>query len=749
MDQRVSEKSKKRIAILGGGIAGLSSAYYLKKNGFDVRVFEKQAYYGGLARSFEWHGFSCDFAAHRFFTTDEEVIHSVFRLNPMLRHIRRSKLFVKNDWVNDPINPLELMPLLAKRERISLVKELTRPPSSTEFAKSFRDFILARYGATMHEAFFKPSTEKLFRIPSDEISVLWAERKARLVNPFKKMDGRSRKYFAYFYYPLEGGYGSICDAYYKDICNEVLLNAEVTKILSENEHVSGIQYQHNGDTKLFECDQIVSTLPLTITGQLLGIDVPLNFQKVDAVYLLINRLEAGPYHWIYLIDDDICINRMVEFKQMSGFDTPPDTTVICAEVTLDEPNPERRVISDLVRTGYIKAEDVLDSKVIREEYSYPVYKVGYEKIVNKAFSQIHATKGIHILGRSAEFIHREVDDIIGESKKLVRKILSAQHGREFEMITEDETTETVAIVVLSYNNAPDTLECLSSLKKLDGGPYHTYLVDNGSTDDTLVKVRELFPEVEILDLGKNFGVPIGFNKGIIKALQDGFGYVFILNNDTVSDPAMIQELLKVAQTDHDCALVMPKVCYYPPKPGPLTRKDVWADGGYFRKFPPAILLKDNRRNVDFEKDRKIEYAPTCGLLIHRRAFENIGLFDEGFFFFYEDWDYSERLRKVGLNLWVAPKALLWHKVSKSTKKDMSFYWEQMGKSTARFLKRHYNRSGQIIQQNYLILRNFFLKPRDFKYLKSYLKGVKDGKNTVLEAFPDLSMVLHGHTEENE
>lgn len=745
----MQDKPKKKIAVLGAGIAGLSAAYYLKKNGFDVRVFEKEAYIGGLARSFEWHGFWCDFAAHRFFTNDESVLKSVFRLNPMLRHIRRSKLFLKNAWINDPINPLEILPLLPVKERISIVRELSRPARSTDNARSFEDFILARYGKTMYQAFFKHSTEKIFRIPGNEISVLWARRKARLVNPFKKMDGKSRKYFGFFYYPLEGGYGSICDAYFKDLQAQVWLNTEVTGIAHQNGSVTGVFYQDQNHASCFECDLIISTLPLTVTGKMLGVEIPLTYQKVEAVYLLINRPEAGPLHWSYFIDEDISINRMVEFKHMSRFNTPENTSVLCAEVTSEEANIVEKVISDLEQSGYIKKADVLDSLVVREDYSYPVYRVGYEQIVQESFSQIQQISGIHLLGRSAEFIHREADDIIGAAKQLAKKIITAENKQEGEMITEDSTLDSVAIVVLTYNNCADTLECLASLHHLEDGPYHIYLVDNGSKDDTVVNVRKKFPEVEILELGSNFGVPIGFNKGIIKALQDGYGYVFILNNDTVCDPAMLTELVKVAQTDHDCAIVMPKVCYYPPKPQPLTREDVWADGGYFRKFPPAILLKDNRKNVDFDHARKIEYAPTCGLLIHRRAFENIGLFDEGFFFFYEDWDYSERLRKVGLNIWAAPKALLWHKVSKATKKDMSFYWEQMGKSTARFLKRHYNKFGQFTQQYYLILRDFFLKPGNFKYLKKYQKGVKEGRAINLESFPDLSVVLHGKPNGHE
>jgi len=732
----------KRVAILGAGISGLSTAYYLKKNGFDVKVFEKEAYYGGLARSFEWNGFMCDFAAHRFFTNDEEIIKSVFKLNPMLRHIRKSKLYLKGHWVNDPINPVELFPLLPIKEKIALIRELSKSTGSPNDATSFEDFILARYGKTMLENFFRPSTEKLFRIPANEISVLWAQRKARLVNPFKRVDGKSRKYFASFYYPLEGGYGSICDSYYDSIQDNVMLSAEVTGIIKQDEQSTIIQYQHNGNAETFEADMAISTLPLTITGKLLGMKIPLNFQKVDAVYLLINKPEVGPYHWVYFIDSDISINRMVEFKHMSRYNTPSGTSVICAEVTSEEKDPVRKVVADLVRAGYIEEKDVLDSLVIRENYAYPVYKVGYETIVDEAITEIRNNFGINVLGRGAEFLHRELDDIIDASKNLVKEIVKEEKGYQAEMVVEDPSPESVAIVVLNYNNYADTLECLGSLEKLNNGPYKTYLVDNGSTDDTVALVAEKFPQVEILALGENFGVPVGFNKGIIKALQDGYGYVFIMNNDTVTDPAMIEELLKIAEQDYDTAIVMPKVCYYPPKPGPLTRDDVWADGGYFRKFPPTILLKDRRKNIDFDKPRKIEYAPTCGLLIHRRAFENIGLFDEGYFFFNEDWDYSERLRDAGLNIWVAPDALLWHKVSKTTGKDMSFFWRQMGESTERFLKRHYSFWPHLVLQSTLIIRDFVFKPKNIKYLKSYWTGLKAGKNKSLESFPDLSVLDH-------
>lgn len=739
----------KRIAILGGGIAGLSVGYYLDKNGFDVHIFERETYYGGLARSFKWHGFSCDFAAHRFFSNDDTVKNSVFKLVPMLRHIRRSKLYIKGSWLNDPIDPAELLKVIPYKEGVELTRQLLRGPKPVNDVVSFEDYILAMYGRYMLEVFFRPSTEKLFNIPANDISAQWAQKKARLVNPFKKVDTKSRKYFSSFYYPLEGGYGAIGDAFYNGITEKVHLNTEVQSILYEDSRIAGIETVHEGIKEIHEFDQVISTLPLPITGRMLGLDIPLRYQKVDAVYLWVNKPEAGPHHWVYFIDPDISINRMVEFKHMSRFACPADTTVLCAEVTEEIPDLIDKVVNDLVRSGYIRRDEVLDTLVVRENASYPVYFVGYEKIVEQAYEDIRQTEGMHILGRSAEFIHREVDDIIGRAKEMARDLLVAEGKEETDMIFEDEPRDDICIIVLTYNNIADTMECLMGLDKLNGGPYKTYLVDNGSVDDTVSVVNSRYPEIEIIPLGTNFGVPTGFNKGIQQGLLDQYKYLLILNNDTLCDPNMINEMLKVAKTDVDCAIVMPRIYYYPPRTGELTRDDVWTDGGYFRKFPPSIKLKDDRKYIDFDIARRIDYAPTCGLLFHRRVFENIGLLDEGYFLFYEDWDFCERVRDAGLNIWSVPQAILWHKVSRTTRKDMTFYWEKFGKSAGRFFKRHYSPAVSIVQIGYILLRDFFFKPQNLKYLKHFWYGVRSGSQDDMDSYPDVASILYNQDSSGE
>ena len=74
-----------RVVILGAGIAGLSSGWWLSQKGIDFIILEKQPFIGGLARSFKWHDFNCDFAVHRLFTSNENVLQQLLQLVPLGR----------------------------------------------------------------------------------------------------------------------------------------------------------------------------------------------------------------------------------------------------------------------------------------------------------------------------------------------------------------------------------------------------------------------------------------------------------------------------------------------------------------------------------------------------------------------------------------------------------------------------------------------------------------------------------------
>jgi len=260
----------------------------------------------------------------------------------------------------------------------------------------------------------------------------------------------------------------------------------------------------------------------------------------------------------------------------------------------------------------------------------------------------------------------------------------------------------VSAIVLAHNNCEDTIECLSSLTKVDYSDLLIWLVDNGSQDGTAEKVAEKFTSVRIIQTGRNLGVAGGYNAGIVPALECGSEYIFILNNDVIVEKDTLINLIKEALKDNIFGILMPKILYYE------NRMRIWSAGARYRRFPPSIVMI-GLNCIDGPKyniPRNLEYAPTCGLLISRDVFEKIGLFDEGYFFFYDDWDYSIRARKAGYIIRYVPSARLYHKVSRTigaTKQTLGF-WRIWGKSGGRFYRRHGSWLSALIHLGYLALR---------------------------------------------
>jgi GT2 family glycosyltransferase len=434
------------------------------------------------------------------------------------------------------------------------------------------------------------------------------------------------------------------------------------------------------------------------------------------------------------MDKECAINRLVEFKNLSVIDQPHDQTVLCAEVTSQHPDVERKVIEDVVQSGLLRHDEILDTMVLHEEYGYAVYDLAYANHLAQAREKLQQFGNLHLLGRSAEFEHLEVDDIYANARALVTQLAPSHPVVPSGGVSVQESLKApqVYTVVLTFNHYADTRECLESLKKLDYENMTLVVVDNGSSDGTPDRVRSDFPDVQLIETGRNLGVPWGFNVGFSHALRAGAEYILMLNNDTIIDPAMLRHLLQAAQDDPHAGVMVPKVLYYD------DPEVIWSAGGRHRSFPPAhVILGQNHPSAAFDKPFYLEYALSCGLLIHRRAFEKAGLFDPGYFFFFDDWDFSHRVRAHGLHIIFVPDAKMWHKVSKSTREvgKETLFWKVWGESSTRFYRRH-GRPVFIslpVHLGYMMLRE--LVKGNGKMIKHFWAGVREGLSRPLGPIP--------------
>jgi GT2 family glycosyltransferase len=182
------------------------------------------------------------------------------------------------------------------------------------------------------------------------------------------------------------------------------------------------------------------------------------------------------------------------------------------------------------------------------------------------------------------------------------------------------------------------------------------IVDNGSTDDSLVRLASAHPDVLLLESGKNLGFAGGNNIGIRYALAHGADYVWLLNNDTTPAPDAAAALVAKALSDERFGAVA-SICYYADAPSVVqawagSRVNLWIGYGSLCTEP--------------HDDNWLQSLNGTSMLVARDALEDVGLLDEGFFLYWEDTEFSLRLRKKGWRIGAAPGSRVLHKVSAST-----------------------------------------------------------------------------------
>ncbi len=409
-----------RVIIIGAGIAGLATAHLLTERGAEVAVLEASDRVGGLSRSFEWHGFSCDIAPHRLYTDDEEALGQLLDLVPMERHERRSRILIADRMMRDPINPLELVLRLPPSKSAPLIWGFLFRPRLQE--DSFESLALNRYGRGLYDFFFEPYTHKMFGVSPAEISVSWGRQKLRSSGLREVLRRDSKTFFRRFYYPRRGGYGAICDALHRRVENRVRLGHRVTGVETEDQRVVAVHCTQDGTELRVPCDRLVSTLPATLMARMLGYELPLRFQSIHLVYLLVDRPRVMPWHWVYFGDREVVINRFAEFKNFSPHGVPEDRTVVVAEVTAPTEDPLAEVLDAVERYGLVSRDEVLDTHLIHERFAYPVYDLQYDQTLRRADELFGRHPNLHQVGRNAEFRHIEVDESYASALALVRRL---------------------------------------------------------------------------------------------------------------------------------------------------------------------------------------------------------------------------------------------------------------------------------------------------------------------------------------
>jgi GT2 family glycosyltransferase len=237
----------------------------------------------------------------------------------------------------------------------------------------------------------------------------------------------------------------------------------------------------------------------------------------------------------------------------------------------------------------------------------------------------------------------------------------------------------IFIIILNWNHPEDTLECIKSIESVSIKDYELYveIIDNGSSDESVKHFKEYRSDkfkIEIIENNKNLGFAGGNNVGINNAINNNADFLFILNNDTVVDINIINELLIASKKYPEVGIFSPKIYFTKGyefhkkyKREELGRV-IWSAGGSidWDNVYATNSGVDAVDNGQFNKDKEIDFATGAALFIRSEVINKIGNFDERYFMYFEDVDLCKRYKRDGGLIMFINKAVLWHKVAQSS-----------------------------------------------------------------------------------
>lgn len=222
----------------------------------------------------------------------------------------------------------------------------------------------------------------------------------------------------------------------------------------------------------------------------------------------------------------------------------------------------------------------------------------------------------------------------------------------------------VFIVVLNYNGKEAIKTCLASLFKLDYPNFEIVLVDNNSKDESLEMAKTNFSKANFIKNSQNLGFSAGNNIGIRFALERMADYVLIINSDIEAEKDLLNRLVEAGEK-------MPRAGILSPVIFNGEKNKIQFSGGKISWLQMKTIVEQEPKT---EEIYKTGYVSGRAMLVKAEVFQKVGLFDEDFFLYFEDADFSLRAKKARFKSIMVSSSWAYHLEKSEGLKSNKAYW---------------------------------------------------------------------------
>ncbi len=460
------------IIIMGGGPAGLAAGKVLSDHNARCQVFEKDDGVGGLSRTHSHNGFLFDLGGHRFFTKKNELDRFLHELmvDEMIEVDRSSKIYFMGNYFNYPPTFMNaftgLGPLTSVQILYGYLREMLRFPKPE--IVTLEDWMVSQFGRKMYEIFFKTYTEKVWGIPCDQGSAVWAAQRIKGMSLWETIreailperKDKPVSLIGEFTYPAHG-IGRISERMTQQIRknNQVHVNSKVS-LIKRNEHkVTGIVVETPEGPEQIEGTHFFSSIPVTELVQHFDPPAPnevieaarsLRYRDLLVVAIMFDAERITEDTWIYIPDPGIEFGRLHEPTNWSAAMSPPGKTTLVFEYFCFKDDPiwnmdDQQLVEHTMRQfekielAPGASEKVIDSCIVRAPKAYPMHEIGHEGPLKIVSDFVEQFDNLTLIGRYGTFIYNNIDHSIETGIKAAEAVLGIA---EYQAnVIEDEYLE--------------------------------------------------------------------------------------------------------------------------------------------------------------------------------------------------------------------------------------------------------------------------------------------------------------------
>jgi GT2 family glycosyltransferase len=281
----------------------------------------------------------------------------------------------------------------------------------------------------------------------------------------------------------------------------------------------------------------------------------------------------------------------------------------------------------------------------------------------------------------------------------------------------------VSIITINYKQSAVTNDLLKSLNHVKAPSFEVIVVDNASGNDDHKKIDTSYSFVKLVVSEKNLGFAGGNNLGYKHASGE---YILLLNNDTEVEPDFMLPMIELFKSNPRIGAMSPKIRYF-----------YQPDTIQYAGFSPINILTLRMHawgfkeidNGQHDKIRQTDFAHGCAMMAPRRVIEHVGVMCDEYFLYYEEHDWSTRIRKAGYIIMYQPQSLVLHKESISVQKDSPLKTYYINRNRIFFMRRNFKGMKKLIPSLYLLLisipKNFltYLFSGKKEHLAAYRKAI--------------------------